>query len=191
MAEDRKITDNYQEFLSEVKKREKWNAMFLIPLANDLFALTTETYPEIESLAGYVRKQIMVKAFFRVCELNDFMMTRLYDGEEDGNADIEALKLPQPEDLQSGSYEFSKIPVSIEPGIQEEFLDFFSGNTSMPNRDTDFLYRCFALVKKELWESFSEQICNFGGNTILCMNEWAFTRMWHYTLQVKKLLGKH
>ena len=191
MAEGRKIADNYQEFLNEVKKREKWNAMFLIPLANDLFALTTETYQEIEHFPGYVRKQIMVKAFFRVCELNDFMMARLYDGEEDENADVEALKLPQPEDLQPGKYEFQKIPLSIEPGIHQEFQDFFSGNANIPNRDTDFLYQCFVLVKKELWDNFSDQICNFGGNTILCMNEWAFTRMWHYTRQVKKLLGKY
>jgi hypothetical protein len=89
-----KQIDVMEAFYAEVKEREKYYWEFNLPLTDDLFVLSLKWIPELGSLTETKRKELYMRAFFRVGEVSNFMMDRIFDGEMDDEVDISRMNVP-------------------------------------------------------------------------------------------------
>lgn len=182
-----KFTDGTERMLEDIKQREKRYEAFNVPLANELYGIALRTFPEIGLLTEDKRKELYLRAFFRAGELSDFMLARVYDGEEDESVDVNSLRVPARDDLKGGRNELEKRMERMVTEYHEAYKLLFQGLLEFDKPNVDFLYDCFECAKKQLWNNFPE-ISEFSGNSILRMNEWAYNRMWQFANNVDDIL---
>jgi len=157
------------------------------PLANKLYVLTLNTFPEIANFPEKKRKLVRFRAFFRASELSEFMLMRIYDGIKDDGINTEGLKVPARDDVEGYKQILEKQLQKIAPYQYEELSKKLMQIQELNNYDRNFLYDCFDVAKKMLWKCFPEMI-DFSGNSILRMNDWAYTRMMQFTLNVFSII---
>ncbi|MDD3080093.1 MAG: hypothetical protein PHH37_13490 [Paludibacter sp.] len=152
----------YNALSKEIEVRDDlvWN--FNIPLADELYQITLNTFPELVAQPEGTKRLIKFKAFFRAGELSDFMFQRIYDGEDDRDVDVNTLRVPLSE---------------LVP----------SEKTS--NSEIELIYNCFTIAKKMLWNKFPE-MSEFSANSLLHMNYWAYKQMLQYTENVQSVLSQ-
>lgn len=148
---------NSEQFYIEIKEKEKRYELFNIPLSDLLYSNVTRTFPEIRRLSEFKKKELYMRAFFRTGELADFMLLRVYDGEDDRNIDTAILNVPARNDLLAQGFALAD-------------------GRLLPERYLTLAYDSFEQAKRKLWEAFPE-IADFSGNSILRMNECTFNRM--------------
>ena len=89
-----KQMDVMEAFYAEVKEREKYYWEFNLPLTDDLFVLALKWMPELVGLPEMKRKELYMRAFFRVGEVSNFMMDRIFDGAMDDEVDLSRMNVP-------------------------------------------------------------------------------------------------
>jgi len=160
---------------------------FIDQLVLDLEHLAMQYYPEISSYSGERRDLLRGKAIRRTNDICEFMFKRIYEGEDDSELDVIALKVPPLYDEERDKRLLEKKLAKIDVQYHAQVTETFKLLLELKEEGNLFRYECFEKTKKALWLSFPE-ISEFTGNSILHMNYYAYDRIWYMVNDLEHII---
>lgn len=162
----------------ELKRMLQRKTDFINSLSDKLYDISAERYPQIEEMSNLRKSELGCWADRASNELLEFMYQRIYEGVDDHQQNPAKFKVAPREEQELNYRDKNALDFiySIPESERDLYMNAYLKNQEIKKQRRAFLYDCFDLTKKELWEFFPE-ISELSGTSILHMNFTAYWQM--------------
>jgi hypothetical protein len=181
------IFNELDRLYRNIQLRDSRREPFEEQLTKSLYLQVEKFYPALSEKDRDTKEKVKYQAFVSARELSDFILKRVFDGEEDEAADLTSLHVSSRE--ETAACRTTKLLEKMTPEEQESYREVCEMIEDVNRPYVDFWYDCFECAKKKLCESFPE-IGEFSKNSILCLNAWTHDRMWYFRNRMVDIMEK-